>query len=232
MGQDPEQLRAEIARTRAELDQDLEVLGEKVSPGKIAQRRVSATKDAIAGVKDKVLGSDGPSGPGGSSSAGATFSQAPEAAMDKASNNPLVAAGVAFGVGWLLSSLLPASNAETQATAALMDQIEGPVKKQVTRAAAEAKQELLPAAQKAAATIKDTAAEASASVKDEAAEAAGEVKGKVKTSGTRVAKSAEQAKKKVQGAAHSPAGTPAKRAVRASTPKSKPDKALAARRAR
>ena len=57
MGQDPEELRAEIARTRAELGQDLDVLVEKVTPSKVVERKVDATKEAVVGVKDKIMGS-------------------------------------------------------------------------------------------------------------------------------------------------------------------------------
>ncbi len=57
MGEDPEQLRAEIARTRAELGQDLDTLVEKVSPSKVVERKVDATKEAVVGVKEKIMGS-------------------------------------------------------------------------------------------------------------------------------------------------------------------------------
>jgi len=57
VGEDPEQLRAEIARTRAELGQDLDVLVEKVTPSKVVERKVDATKEAVAGVKEKIMGS-------------------------------------------------------------------------------------------------------------------------------------------------------------------------------
>jgi len=57
MGEDPQQLRAEIAQTRAELGQDLDNLVEKVSPSKVVERKVDATKEAVMGLKDKVMGS-------------------------------------------------------------------------------------------------------------------------------------------------------------------------------
>ena len=37
MGQDPEELRAQIAQTRQELDKDLDVLAEKVTPSRVVE---------------------------------------------------------------------------------------------------------------------------------------------------------------------------------------------------
>lgn len=177
MGKDPQELRAEIAQTRADLDQDLDVLTEKVSPGKVAERRVAATKSAFVGVKEKVMGSAdsaGSSANGVASSVG----EAPAAAKAKAAGNPLAAGLIAFGTGWLLSSLLPASDAETRAAGTLKDALAAPLKSQLSTAAAEVKDEVLPAAQDAAQSLKGTATGAVEKVKGTATDKAGDVKGR------------------------------------------------------
>lgn len=177
MGQDPQQLRAEIAQTRADLDQDLDVLTEKVSPSKVAERRVAATKNAFTGVKRNVMGSADSAGSSASDTA-SSVGEAPAAVKAKAAGNPLAAGLIVFGTGWLLSSLLPASHAETRAAGSVKDAMAAPLKRQLSRAAAEVKDEVLPAAQDAAQSLKGTATGAVKKVKGTATDKADNVKGR------------------------------------------------------
>ena len=55
---DPEQIRRDIERTQAALSQDVDALAEKVTPGKIVERRVDRARDAATRLKEKVMGSD------------------------------------------------------------------------------------------------------------------------------------------------------------------------------
>ena len=57
MSTDPDQIRAEIERTRAELSQDVDALGEKVSPSAIVERRKERLMDKVTSVKERVMGS-------------------------------------------------------------------------------------------------------------------------------------------------------------------------------
>ena len=57
MSNDPEQIRREIERTRSELSDNVNALGDKVNPGSIAKRQVSRVRGAATSVKDAVLGS-------------------------------------------------------------------------------------------------------------------------------------------------------------------------------
>ena len=196
MGQDPEQLRAEIAQTRQELDADLDLLGEKVSPEKVLERRVDATKSAFTGVREKVMG---PSG-GSSGSLAESASGAPQAARDKAAGQPLAAGLVAFGVGWLLSSLLPASQAEIHAAESLKDNVAEPLKQQLTESANEIKANVQPAAQQAAESVKESATEAAESVKGEARGAQAEVKDRAGAAAGNVKDQARDAKDQVEDA--------------------------------
>jgi ElaB/YqjD/DUF883 family membrane-anchored ribosome-binding protein len=89
----------------------------------------------------------------------------------QAEGNPFAAGLVAFGIGWLISSLMPASDAETQAAQRAGDAARehgGPLVEQAKQAVQEVSQELQGPAQDAAQQIKDRAQNAAGSVKEEA----------------------------------------------------------------
>jgi uncharacterized protein YjbJ (UPF0337 family) len=56
MTTDPDQLRAEIDRTRANLSNDVDALTEHVAPKNVAKRQADKVKGAVGGVKDRVMG--------------------------------------------------------------------------------------------------------------------------------------------------------------------------------
>lgn len=56
MKESPEQIRADIERTRKHLGMDVDVLADKVSPSKIVQRQTSKLKGAMSSAKDHVFG--------------------------------------------------------------------------------------------------------------------------------------------------------------------------------
>ncbi len=165
--QNPEEIRRDIERTRAELASDVDTLHEKVSPSAIASRRTEAVKSRFSSAKDSVMGSASSA----TSSVGDTAGGAPTAVRSKTQGNPLAAGMIAFGAGWLVSSLLPASEKEKQATLEAKDKVSehsdtltAPLKE----AAQSAKDNLQPHAQHAAESVKSTATDAAGTVKDEA----------------------------------------------------------------
>jgi hypothetical protein len=188
----PEEIRREIERTRAELSNDVDALHEKVSPARIAERRVQSAKGAVTSVKEKVMGTasnttsaaggglstatDKVSG-AGSAVAGAA-SSAPQMARQRAEGNPFAAGLIAFGVGWLASSLLPATEKEQRAAMAVKDKASEHSDKltaPLTEAAQEIKENLREPAQQAAESVKSTATDAASTVQDEAKSAKGDV---------------------------------------------------------
>ncbi len=189
---DPEVIRRDIESTRADLSRNVDALTEKVSPSRVVGRRVDRAKDAVGSVKDKVMGSnDDPYDHGAvggatdkassvASSIGDTATSAPTIARQKTRGNPLAAGMIAFGVGWLASSLLPATEKEQEAASAVKDKasehsdtLTAPIKE----AAGNAKENLRAPAQDAVQSVKGTATEATATVKDEAAAAKDDVTG-------------------------------------------------------
>ena len=212
---DPEVIRRQIEDTRRELSYDVDALNEKVNPARVVDRRMTAAKGRVASMKEKVMGSaqgtssqahgmasnaagsvqGAASSAAGSvqnaaSTAADTVQQAPDAIVRQTQGNPLAAGLIAFGVGWLVSSLLPATQKEQQ----LAQQAETALKENKDTLLAPAKQaaqeigeELKPAAQQAVDEVKTTAQGAAQTVKDEGQSAAQDVQGQ-----------AQQSKEKVQ----------------------------------
>ena len=203
MSTDPDQIRSEIDQTQRELSADVDALTEKVSPSRIAERRVRRTRTAMTNMKDKIMGStsdayqtagSAASGVGGSVSARAsaardtvagtassavdTVRSAPDKARRGTQGNPLAAGLIAFGAGWLLSALLPATEPEQQVASQVKDfaaEQGRPVAEQLGQAGQQAAQELKESAQQRAEAVKETAADAASTVTGEAQSAASDV---------------------------------------------------------
>lgn len=219
---DPDEIRADIERTRATLSDDVDDLAESVKPQSVARRQVDKVKDAVGGVRDRVMGSpddDYDSGAVGTASdkayaakdavadkayaakdavadkayaardtvaekaseAGEAVREAPATVKRKTQGNPLAAGVIAFGLGMLVSSLIPSSEKERQAVSTLQDDLE-PVKEKATEVARDMGESLRPAAQEAAESVKSTAQGGVDSVKQEGQAAAQDVKDRAQDS--------------------------------------------------
>jgi len=170
----PDEIRADIEQTRAELSSDVDALGDKVSPGQVAHRQAEKVRSAASGLKDRVIGtvSDGAGSTGSAaSSIGDATSSLPGNAMDRTRGNPLAAGLIAFGAGWLVASLLPSSRREQDLAQAAKEQ-SAPLVDDVKTAAQDAAANLKGPAQDAATAVKDTATDAASSVRDQGQSAA------------------------------------------------------------
>jgi ElaB/YqjD/DUF883 family membrane-anchored ribosome-binding protein len=222
VGKSPEQLRREIEQTRAELGGDLDQLTEKVSPSSVVNRRVDAAKSKVTGVKDRVMGSAHDvkeTGAAKANSAGgtvgdkasdvadsvsSTVSNAPQATLQRAQGNPLAAGIIAFGLGWLASTLIPASSAEQQAAQQLSankDKLLEPLKETAKQAATEVKDELQPQVQEAVSSVQQTAQTATSEVQSHATDRAADVKDTASSAGQEVSSHAQSAAQEVKGQA-------------------------------
>ena len=215
---DPEQIRREIERTQAALSQDVDALTDKVTPGKIVERRVDRARDAATKLKEKVMGSD-PHGSGGyggggvrsaasqtadrvsgtassaassvqdaaasaagtvqdvASTAADAVQQAPQAIRRQTRGNPLAAGLIAFGAGWLVSSLLPASRREQELADQAKQVAQEKVQPVLQQVAGEVGDNLREPVQQAAESVKATAQDAKQTVADEGRWAAQDVSG-------------------------------------------------------
>ena len=207
---DPDEIRADIERTRAALSNDVDELAETVNPKNVAQRQVDKVKEAASNVKDRVMGSNDDDYSGSAVATGArgvsakeavadkayaardtvseraseargAVSRAPMAVKQRAQGNPVAAGVIAFGLGMLVSSLIPSTEKERQAVSQLQENLE-PVKEKASEMARDIGESLKPAAQEAAQSVKMAATEGAENVKQEGAAAAAEVKDQAQAS--------------------------------------------------
>ena len=187
----PEEIRAEIERTRAGLSYDVDTLADKVNPTSIAHRQTDKVKGKFTTMKESVMGtahSGTSSVSGAASGAVDSAEETAHRAVGKAKGNPLAVGLIAFGVGALVASLIPASDAEQELAATAKDKA-GPAVDAAEGAAKDVAQNLKEPAQEAFSSVADTAQEAAGTVKSDAQSAVGDVKD-----------SAQQSKDTVQGA--------------------------------
>ncbi len=196
MTSDPDQIRGNIELTQQNLSADVDALTEKVSPPRIVERRVQRTRSAMTSFKDRIMGgtsertsnlsdtvgssasSAKDSVAGAASSAADAAGSAPDLARQRTRGNPLAAGLIAFGAGWLVASLLPATEPEQQVASQVKDvatEKGRPVAQQLQQAGQDAAQDLRESAQQRAQSVKETAADAASTVRDEAQSQASDV---------------------------------------------------------
>jgi len=207
---DPDEIRADIERTRAALSDDVDDLAESVKPKNVAGRQVDKVKDAASNIKDRVMGSDDEydGSPGGTvgdkaytakeavadktyaakdtvgekaSEAAEAVRQAPRRAKRKTQGNPLAAGMIAFGLGMLVSSLIPSTEKEREAVSQLQENLE-PVKEKASEVAQDMAENLKQPAQEAAESVKAAATEGADNIRQEGAAAAADVKDQAQAS--------------------------------------------------
>lgn len=194
---DPEQIRADIEQTRANLSQNVNALGDAAQPSSIARRQVDKVKGVGTGLRERIMGSsaDDPYYTSRSST-GSTLSQtgssvadavsgAPEATRRQTQGNPLAAGVIAMGAGWLLGSLLPSSSKEQELATAAKDQAQ-PLVDEARSVAQDAASTLQEPAQQAAASVQQSAQSAAQQVKAEGQQAASDVQASAQDSRERV----------------------------------------------
>jgi Protein of unknown function (DUF3618) len=193
MTSDPDQIRSDIESTRASLSEDVDRLTQKISPRRVAQRTTGRLRDNFHRTRDKVMGTaePGPSQPSRGlgaardkttsavSSATDTATSAPDMVRERTEGNPLAAGMIAFGIGWLASSLLPATKAEKRAGSRLQSdatELGRTVGEEAKQAAQDVLEDMKQPTRDAAESVKSTAQHAASEVKDHADEAATDVR--------------------------------------------------------
>ncbi|WP_406105445.1 DUF3618 domain-containing protein [Micromonospora globbae] len=204
MSTDPDQIRREIEATRNSLSSDVDALAYKVSPGRIVDDRKQRVGTALQNVRDRVMGTTsdlghatghaahavgdrassavstvGDAAHSAASTVGDAAHRAPQAVRRTSQGNPLAAGLIAFGVGWLASSLIPATRREQQVATQVREKASehgGAVTQKLGEVASELKQELREPARHATESVRETAQEAVAAVKDDTRSAAQDVR--------------------------------------------------------
>ncbi|MFE5488937.1 DUF3618 domain-containing protein [Streptomyces virginiae] len=181
MGTTPEELRLDMEYRRAHLSHNVDRLADRITPSRMARRKVDSVRDHVSGVKERVMGTAQDAAHGTSASLHQAADSATETAKEvggdvqravqqapaqvkrQTQGSPLAAGLMAFGAGMLAAALLPTTAVEEQAGQRLRehsDQLLEPVKQTALDAAQEVREELKEPLQEAVDSVKDTAQEA------------------------------------------------------------------------
>jgi gas vesicle protein len=159
---DPDDIRTDIDDTRRALSTDVDALAEKVTPSKIMHRQTGRMKSALGSARDRVFGAVEDA----QGTMTDTMSDAPRKVAEKAKGNPVAAGLIAFGIGWMASSLIPASEREKELAGTLKEKVQ-PLAEEVSDAAGQMADDLREPAHEAMDAVKGSATEAAGTVKDE-----------------------------------------------------------------
>ena len=168
MGQDTEELKREIERTRDDLGGTLDAIGDRVSPGRIVERKKNRLKNSVQSARDRVMGPMHAGTHGVSATAhdaaqsmhDATgtavdaVKHTPEMARERTEGSPMVAGALAFGVGFLVAAAFPPSRSEREMGPAVLDKIE-PVKQELAATGSALAHDLEEPARQAASDLAD-----------------------------------------------------------------------------
>jgi len=170
MGQSTEELRRDIEQTRDGLSDALGAIGDRVSPGRVLERRKNRTVQGFQSLRHRVMGTvsnakDGISD--GTGSAVDTITSTPDTVRAHTQGSPLAAGAIAFGVGFLIAAVFPPSRSEQQAAQTLLEKAE-PVKDELLAAGQDVASELKDSARSALDEVKQTAADGKQAVADTA----------------------------------------------------------------
>ncbi len=181
MGQSPEELKGDIARTRNDLSGTLDAIEDRISPSRVMERQKQQVRSRWTGMKESVMGSaqdwrDSAGERTGQlsdrvSDMSDRVSDAPEMARQRTQGNPFAAGVIAFGAGLLAAAIFPGTQTEGQLAQTLQDKA-SPLVDQAKQAGQEMVSHLKEPAQQAAQQVKDTAAAGAGQVKDTAYQAA------------------------------------------------------------
>ena len=187
MSNNPNEIRRDIERTRAELSDNVTALGDSAKPSNIVREQVEGVKDSVRSVKERIFGSDADPYDDGAlgdathrvgdalSDARDSVADAPRQVRASTRGNPLAAGLIAAGVGALIGGLLPTTRMEKERAVQLKEAAE-PAIEQVKEMAAEAKEHLQPMAEEAAEGLKGVVQTAGDHLKSDAQLATDEVK--------------------------------------------------------
>jgi ElaB/YqjD/DUF883 family membrane-anchored ribosome-binding protein len=206
---DPAVIRRDIDRTRGDREDTIDAINDRVNPRRIRDRRTNRMRRYWSSVRESVMGSSGydrssfrdrTPDVGGrvdqvreatsarADQARQALSDTPETVQRQTRGNPLTAGMIAFGVGTLIGSALPDSDAERRAVRRATDHVdvEG------------AKQRLSEHAHEVQSGVQDKAREAAEDLKGSARDAAQDVKDHAQHEGQRVKEDARQSGQQVR----------------------------------
>jgi gas vesicle protein len=213
------ELRRDIEQTRDRMTGTMDAFGDRVSPGRMVERRVDRVRQTTSRMREQVMGVPRTVGSAGSSlsssmgdaassvgdratsavsAMGDQVAQTPQRITEGTQGNPIAAGAVAFGLGVLVGSLAPPSREEQQMAEKVLPVLQDEAKaigESVTETAREG-------AQQAVEETRAVAAEAVEEVKDEAQGAVEQVKDQATDAVEDVKDEAQGAVEHVEGQVH------------------------------
>jgi hypothetical protein len=195
MGERTEELRREIESTRGDLGNTLDAIGDRVSPGRIIERRKNRISGGFRSMSDKVMGkahnATGSVSDAGQSAFG-TLQDAPDRARQSTQGAPVMAGVIAFAAGFVLAAVIPPTDTEKEASSHLADKV-APIKAELASVGhdvadhlkapvADAVDHVKSAAKDQAADVTHSAKDAAHDTADQAKESASNIKDTVQSS--------------------------------------------------
>jgi len=192
VGKTAAELREEIELQREEVSRDLDAIGERVSPGRIMERKTESVKEKFRGVKDSVMGTADDAGGSlhdGAQAVGDKVGDTKESAANLAHSakenmaaipdkvrtgtqgNPLAVGLVAFGLGLVAASLIPPSKREQELGRQLQPQLEDAARR-ASEAGRGVVNDFKPEVTRAVSQVKDEATDAAQRLGDQAKQGA------------------------------------------------------------
>jgi Protein of unknown function (DUF3618) len=158
-----------------------------------ASHGMSSAASGVSGAASGVGGAASSAASGVSDAASSAASSVGDAATStaqtvrrQAEGNPLAAGLIAFGVGWLVSSLLPTTEKEHQGAEAVLQTVQEKAQPVVRQAASELKDNLREPAQHAVESVRSTATDAASTMQEQARSSAQDVAHQAKDAGQTV----------------------------------------------
>lgn len=203
-----EELKQNIEDTRDRMSGTLDEINDRVSPGKIVERRVNKVKETTNRLTGTVMGKPraaadrsrgtasnlSSSASDATSSAADAISGAPQKVQEAAQGNPMVVGAAAFAIGLLAGSLAPSSQAEQDLVEGVME----PLKHELSDMGQSVAEGVKGQVQEGVESTKYVAAVAADEVKQHATDAAGEVSSQAKDAKDQVQGEAKAAAKDVK----------------------------------
>jgi gas vesicle protein len=195
MGQTAEELRSDIEERRRNMTGTVDAIEDRVMPGRIIDRRKRATRQWWHDTRDRVMGTSGDAMQRTKGrvqdmaedveQVAGKVTDAPAQVAEQTRGAPLIAGGIAFGIGALLALVVPETDSERRAGEAIAPQLSA-----ATDAMKDVGQHALNtakgAAQEAVGELKESAGEHAGQVAEEAKDAGREVAGEAKRAGSQV----------------------------------------------
>lgn len=124
MDRTAEDLKRQLEAQREEVGRDLIVIGDRISPGRMAERGQARMRQRAHRLRERVMGTveDGRHQVGGTASSVGDSAhdlaqrtrEAPEHLAERVEGNPIAAGFIAFGLGLLAASMIPATRREQE----------------------------------------------------------------------------------------------------------------------